>query len=46
MDKVEVKIELYKEMPDALEASLDQVETGDVILLGGAQGWISVQNIS
>lgn len=38
MDKVGVEIELYKEMPDALEASLDQVETGDVILLGGAQG--------
>lgn len=38
MDKVGVEIELHKEMPDALESSLDQVETGDVILIGGAQG--------
>lgn len=38
MDKVGVEIELHNEMPDALESSLDQVETGDVILIGGAQG--------
>ena len=31
-------IELHKEMPDALRSSLKQVEKGDVILLGGAQG--------
>ncbi|GEK88692.1 UDP-N-acetylmuramoylalanyl-D-glutamate--2,6-diaminopimelate ligase [Alkalibacterium putridalgicola] len=38
MDKVGVEIELHKEMPDALESSLDQVEAGDVVLIGGAQG--------
>lgn len=38
MDKVGVAIELHKEMPDALRSSLKQVEKGDVILLGGAQG--------
>lgn len=38
MDKVGVEIELHKEMPEALQSSLDQVAEGDVILLGGAQG--------
>ncbi|WP_423190439.1 Mur ligase family protein [Alkalibacterium sp. f15] len=38
MAKVGVEIELHKEMPAALESSLDQVENGDVILIGGAQG--------
>lgn len=38
MAKVNVDVELHKEMPDALQSSLNQVGEGDVILIGGAQG--------
>lgn len=38
MEKVGVEVELHQEMPDALQSSLNQVEAGDVILIGGAQG--------
>lgn len=38
MDKVNVEVELHKEMPEALQSSLDQVRENDVILIGGAQG--------
>lgn len=38
MKDVGVEVELHHEMPDALQSSLDQVEPGDLIVIGGAQG--------
>lgn len=38
MEKVGVEVELHREMPDALQSSLNKVQQGDLIVLGGAQG--------
>ncbi|WP_208560686.1 Mur ligase family protein [Marinilactibacillus kalidii] len=38
MKNVGVEVELHHEMPDALQSSLNQVESGDLIVIGGAQG--------
>ncbi|MFJ1627116.1 Mur ligase family protein [Marinilactibacillus psychrotolerans] len=38
MEKVGVEVELHHEMPEALKSSLEQVEAGDLIVMGGAQG--------
>lgn len=38
MEEAGIEIELYKEMPDALESSLKKAQKGDLILLAGAQG--------
>lgn len=38
MDKANIKVSLYDELPDAISEALTTTETGDLVLLAGCQG--------
>ena len=38
MDDAGIQVHLYEELPEAIRYSMNMVEEGDLVLLGGCQG--------